>query len=308
MGSAMRISGGIATAAVMMTGMAVAQPAYARQTVNVTCSAAALVTAVTAANTSGSGTLRLASRCNYALTTPMATGRGPDGLLITGNITIIGGRSTSITRSPAAAPFRIIEVAAGASLDLRNVFVTGGVASPTVPTNDTGGGILNSRGTLYLIQTTISGNSADSGGGISNDSGRVFVSRTRIENNTTSPGGGGGGGIYNDGHLTMRETLVRSNHANTNGGGIYNGQGGRLETFRVTLDRNTAGANGGGLYNNTDGRSVLQRTLVELNSAANGGGIFNAGVAGRVTLITSLVRTNTPNNCAPAGSVIGCTG
>jgi hypothetical protein len=306
MGSAMRISGGIGAAALtMMTGMAVAQPAHA-QTVNVPCSAAALVTAVTAANANGSTTLQLASNCNYLLTAPSAVGRGPDGLLITGHVRILGGHSTQISRSAAAAPFRIIEVAAGAVLDLRRVFVSGGLTDATVPTNDTGGGILASRGTVLLVRTTIFNNIADNGAGISNDSGRVIVSDSRIENNTTRLTGGGGGGIYNDGSLTIQRSLVRGNRANTNGGGIYNGQGGRAETFRVTFDRNFAGGLGGGLYNNVDGRLVLRRTLVELNTAANGGGVLNTGVVGRVTLVGSLIRNNAPNNCA--NSVLGCSG
>jgi hypothetical protein len=306
MGSAMRISGGIGTAVLMVTGMAVAQPAYARQTVNVPCSSPALVAAVNAANAVGSGTLLLASNCTYALTAPSATGRGPDGLLITGDLRILGGTSTTITRSAAAAPFRIIEVAAGASLDLRSLFVTRGLTDATVPTNDTGGGILNSRGTITLVQTTIQGNTADNGAGISNDSGRLNVANTLIQNNTTRTGGGGGGGLYNDGSLVIEISIIRGNRANTNGGGIYNGQGGQTQTFRTTFDQNTAGSTGGGLFNAADGRLTLERTLVELNTATNGGGIFNAGVTSRVSLITSLVRNNTPNNCAPPGSVAGC--
>jgi hypothetical protein len=308
MSSAMRICGGIGTAVLMITGAAVAQPAYARQTVNVPCSTQALIAAVTAANAVGSGTLLLASNCNYALTLPSGAGRGPDGLLITGSLRIVGGTSTTISRSAAAPPFRIIEVAAGAGLDLRNVFVVGGLTDATVPANDTGGGILNSRGTIVLSRTTITGNTADNGAGISNDSGRVTISDTLIQNNTTRAGGGGGGGIYNDGSLAIQFSIVRANRANTNGGGIYNGQGGRTDTFRTTFDLNTAGATGGGLFNAADGRLVLERTLVELNTATNGGGIFNAGVPSRVSLITSVVRANTPNNCAPAGSVPGCAG
>ena len=304
----MRISSGIGTAVLMITGMAVAQPAYARQTVNVPCSTPALIAAVNAANAFGSGTLLLASNCNYALTAPSATGRGPDGLRITGNLRIIGGTSTTISRSAAAPPFRIIEVAAAAGLELRNTFVMGGLTDATVPTNDTGGGILNSRGTIMLVSTTISGNTADNGAGVSNDSGRVTVSETLIQNNATRTRGGGGGGLYNDGSLGIEFSIVRGNTANTNGGGIYNGQGGRTDMFRTTFDRNTAGATGGGLFNAVDGRLVLERTLVELNAATNGGGIFNAGVPSRVSLITSLVRFNTPNNCAPAGSVPGCVG
>ena len=308
MDSAMRISGGIATAAVMMTGMAVAQPAYARQTVNVPCSSPALVSAVNAANAVGSGTLLLASNCTYALTAPSGTGRGPDGLLITGSLNIIGGFSTRITRAVGAGSFRIIEVASGAALSLQNTFVSGGLTDNTTPANDTGGGILNSRGFLQLYHTTITGNVADNGAGISNDSGRLIVLNTLVQSNTTRTAGGGGGGIYNDGSNTIQNSIIRNNHANTNGGGVYNGQGGRTEAISTTIDRNEAGANGGGIYNAADGRLILNHTLVNLNTAASGGGVFNAGLASRITTIVSLIINNTPNNCAPPGSVTGCAG
>jgi predicted outer membrane repeat protein len=305
----MRRSNGVATAMLILAGIpAMAPAAQARQVTRVPCSTAALVSAVAAANAAGTGTLELASSCNYALTAPSGIGRGPDGLLITGNIAIIGGNSTHIMRSPSAPLFRLIEVASGAVLNLRNVFVSGGHANGTVPANDTGGGILNSRGTLELVRTTVSGNIADSGAGVSNDSGRAIVENTLVTGNSTSPSGGGGGGFYNDGSLTIEVSELRGNHANTNGGGVYNGQGGRIETFRVTFDRNTAGSDGGALYEAGDGRAVLERTLVEDNTAASGGGIFNAGVWSRVSMLDSLIHTNTPNNCAPGGSISGCVG
>jgi hypothetical protein len=306
MGSAMRISGGIVTAAVMMTGMAVAQPAYARQTVQVPCSASALVSAVNAANTAGSGTLLLASNCNYALTAASGTGRGPDGLLITGRLRIIGGVSTRISRPVnAATNFRIIEISSGAWLFLENAFVSGGLTDPTVPGNDTGGGILNSRGTLELFRTTIENNTADNGAGISNDSGRLVVEASDVRNNSTRARGGGGGGIYNDGSNTIRDTIIRSNTANTNGGGLYNGQGGRTEAIGTTIDGNTAGANGGGVFNAADGRLIFATTLIDRNIAANGGGLFNAGIPSDVNGGADLITNNTPNNCAPPGSVTG---
>jgi hypothetical protein len=307
MGSAIRVSGGIAAATLMMTGMAVAQPAYARQTVHVPCNTAALIAAVNGVNSIGSGTLLLASNCDYVLTTASGTGRGPDGLLITGDIAIIGGNSTRITRSAAAPAFRVMEVTSGASLDLRNVFVSGGLTDNTTPINDSGGGILNSRGTIRLFRTTISGNTADNGAGISNDSGRLVINSTLIQNNTTRTGGGGGGGLYNDGSVSTYNTIIRGNRANTNGGGIYNGEGGRAELNRTTVDHNTAGANGGGIYNAADARLILRRTLVQLNTATSGGGIFNAGVPSRVALNNSLIQNNTPNNCVPLGSLFGCT-
>lgn len=306
MGSARGISRGIATVAAMVTATAAAQPAYARQTVAVPCSASALITAVNSANAFGSGTLVLASNCDYVLTAPSATGRGPDGLLITGRLNIIGGVSTRISRPASAAPFRVIEVASGASLLLRNVFVSGGLTDDTVPTNDTGGGILNSRGALTLDRVTLENDTADSGAGLSNDSGAVRLANTLVQNNATRAGGGG---VYNDGTLTTTGSIIRLNRANTNGGGIYNGQGGRLLTFSTTIERNTAGGSGGGgIFNAADGQSILSRTLVRLNAATNGSGIFNAGMPSRMTPSVSVIRSNTPNNCNPGGAVPGCVG
>lgn len=215
----------------------------------VPCSTAALVAAVNAANAFGSGTLELASNCDYALAAPSGTGRGPDGLLINGRLRLIGGVSTRISRSASAATnFRIIEVAAGASLFLENAFVSGGLTDATVPGNDTGGGILSSRGIVELFRTTIEKNTADSGAGISNDSGRLIVLDTLVHDNSTRVQGGGGGGIHNDGSNTIENSIIRSNTANTSGGGLYNGQGGRTDTIRATIDRNTAGTNGGGVF------------------------------------------------------------
>jgi hypothetical protein len=310
MRSGTRRFGGTAAVVLALAGVpATASAAPARATVRVSCSTASLVAAINAANTADSGTLLLASRCTYLLTAAAGAGRGPDGLpVITGHLRIFGGTSTRIARSSTAAPFRILEVAAGASLRLERVHVSGGNADATVPTNDTGGGILNSRGTIVLDRVTVTGNTADSGAGISNDSGRLTVAETLLDANTTRAGGGGGGGLYNDGALLVEFSLLRANHANTNGGGIYNGQGGETQTFRTTIEGNTATALGGGLFNAADGRLYLENTLVDRNTAANGGGIFNAGLRSRVTLVSSSVRANAPNNCAPAGSVARCTG
>jgi hypothetical protein len=135
MRSGTRRIGGTAAAILVLAGIpATASAAHARQAVSVSCSTASLITAINTANTAGSGTLLLASHCTYLLTTANGVGRGPDGLpLITGNLSLIGGNSTTIARSSTAAAFRIVEVAAGASLGLRNLFISGGNASATVP-------------------------------------------------------------------------------------------------------------------------------------------------------------------------------
>jgi hypothetical protein len=311
MGSVTRTAGGIAAAMLIQAGLAAApSAAYAEPVVNVGCGptkSTDLINAINAANTAGAGTLRLASSCNYILTAPamqvLPTTRGPDGLpIISGNISLIGGRSTRISRPSTAAPFRIVEVAAGAVLSVRNIFISGGASGA-----NTGGGILNARGNVLLTHTTVTDNTADNGAGISNDSGRMTLIKTLVSSNTAL--GGGGGGAYNDGWLNLRLSRFTGNSANTSGGGIYNGQiGGRTEAFRTTIDGNTARASGGGIFNASDARLALARTLVKRNTANNGGGIFNAGIANRVSFIDNLVILNTPNNCAPPNSVPGCKG
>src|SRR5207245_1903011 len=61
-----------------------------------------------------------------------------------------------------------------------------------------GGGIDNEYGTLTVIDSVFSGNSADAGGGISNHSGTVAVSGSTFAGNTA---GVSGAAIFNDGTL-----------------------------------------------------------------------------------------------------------
>ena len=281
--------------------VAAPSPAHALSSlVTVSCNTPALIAAINAANAASAQTLRLAANCTYDLTAPAQTGtRGPDGLpIITGNITL-EGRNTTIRRN-AVALFRIVEVAAGATLNLRGITITGGDAGA-----DTGGGILNARGSVLLFRSLVFGNTADSGGGISNDSGSVRLVSSTVRNNSTGTGGGGGG-IYNDGFLSVRFSRINSNRANTNGGGIFNELGGRAFLFRSDVIGNLAVVNGGGIYNGVGG--TVRGTLVRIsfNGAANGGGVFNAANAGTVRFFLSAVTQNNPNNCVPLGTVQGC--
>src|SRR5207245_427241 len=81
-----------------------------------------------------------------------------DGLPpVTGNLVILGGGGTTISRSATAA-FRIFEVAPGGTLTLANVTVANG-------SGFFGGGILD-EGTLALRNDRLTGNTALNGGGL----------------------------------------------------------------------------------------------------------------------------------------------
>jgi hypothetical protein len=106
-----------------------------------------------------------------------------------------------------------------------------------------GGGIRSLGGTLDVLRSTVSGNSALAGGGIFIDSGRVTVARSTLNGNVAR--GGNGGGIFNDsGRVTVAQSTLSGNVARGgNGGGILNGKT-VLTVLQVTFSGNSARAGG----------------------------------------------------------------
>lgn len=265
----------------------------AHKQINVPCSSPALINAVNTANALGvPTTIRIAAHCIYSVVTPgAATSALP---IITGNITIVGGPSSTIRRDAAAATsFRILDVAVGGTLSVRGIFILSG-------TSTTGGGIQNA-GSLTLDRVTLSGNTATTiGGAVANLAGATAViNRTVINGNAATTNGGG---VHNAGTLTVFESRLSGNNATVNGGGIHTETTGTTHLNQSTLDHNNAGTSGGGASNL--GTKTIDHTLIELNHAGtSGGGVFNGGSA---TLTTSIVRNNTPNNCFPLNTIPGC--
>jgi predicted outer membrane repeat protein len=107
--------------------------------------------------------------------------------------------------------------------------------------------------------------------------------------NGSYPPSGEGGGIRNQGSLTLVHTSVSGNKASY-GGGISNG--GSLVLENSSVANNTAGG-GGGIYNT--GTLVIQNSTVSGNHAtASGGGL------GRTAAASS---TRDPSRSFPAASV-----
>jgi predicted outer membrane repeat protein len=84
-----------------------------------------------------------------------------------------------------------------------------------------------------------------------------------------------GGGIFNDGMLTVQNSTFSGNSApSVAGGGIYNY--GTLTVQNSTFSDNSTIAEGGGIFN--DGTLTVQNSTFSGNSASfDGGGIFNDG-------------------------------
>ncbi|MGW2328762.1 right-handed parallel beta-helix repeat-containing protein [Streptomyces sp. NPDC001700] len=286
----------------------------------------ALRNAISQANTSG-GSITLAPRCTYTLTSP---DNPDDGLPeITGNVTI-SGRGATIRRAPDSTEnFRIFHVQFGGTLTLKSLTVSGG----RIADNNAGGGIWNS-GTLNLNSATIKRNLAGTGGGIHSPGGQLNLDRSTIERNTATHNGGGitngsnpifgrigsltmkggalrdnralsdsGGGLENLRSTTSLDSVLISGNTALHGGGIHQ-FGGTLHLTSTTVSHNIA-VTGAGLMSEFS-TPTLVRSLVTRNTAITaGGGIFNGASSG-VTLTDSKVIRNAPDNCSPEGSVPGC--
>lgn len=223
------------------------------------------------------------------------------------NLTIIG---TGSGTNPAADTIldaeqdgRVLVVASGASVEIRNLRITGGLQEGgSVP--EIGGGIRNT-GALTLLGVSVTGNK-DSG--ISN-SGVLFLGADTFVTGNTSAYAGGGIVNGSAGVLTLRGNSHVDNNTQTRtdsagGGGILSVGSLTMEPGS-TVSNNTAGSWGGGIRI-TEGTATLQAgSVVTGNKAQTGGGIQSVG--GPVTIAaTNIVTGNTPNNCSPA--IANCIG
>jgi CSLREA domain-containing protein len=112
---------------------------------------------------------------------------------------------------------------------------------------------------------------ASSGGGVRND-GTLTVTNSTFSDNS-APSGGSGGGISNaSGALTVTNSTFSGNTANF-GGGILNSSG-TLTIANSTFSGNPA--TGGGVYN-VGGTATLRNTIVANSGSNCGGAIINGG-------------------------------
>ncbi len=130
------------------------------------------------------------------------------------------------------------------------------------------------------------GYSKDNGGGIYNE-GILSMNNSYIEHNQ----GNNGGGIYNTGTLTMSHCYIEHNQGN-NGGGIYNT--GTVTLTNCTIDNNL-GANG---PDGPNGDGASQSALPGDNGGS-GGGIYNTET---LTITNCYIDNNAAGNGGKGGN------
>jgi hypothetical protein len=191
----------------------------------------------------------------------------------------------------------------------KNITLQGEDASSTIIQ---GGGpvvTINSGVTASIQNVTIAGGAnATFGGGILNQ-GTLTVSNGAISGNGTCQGGLGvkclGGGGYNTGTLTVRNSTISGNTA-SNGAGIYN-NGGTLTLTNSTVNSNTVPGSGGGIYNTGGaGRLTVSNSTFSGNAGVNGGGIYNYVSA--ATLTNSTISGNSAPNSGVGGGIFNLQG
>jgi len=148
--------------------------------------------------------------------------------------------------------------------------------------------------TVAISGLTIENGLAKAGGGIHNE-GALTLTNITVSGNTSA--GGVGGGINNyGGTLTLTNSTVSGNtSAGSYGGGIANGAATLILTNSTVSGNTSSNSDGGGIGN--QGIATVTNSTVSGNTAwGNGGGIANGSGftgGGTVTLINSTVSGNT---------------
>jgi hypothetical protein len=166
---------------------------------------------------------------------------------------------------------------------------------------------IGSGQTVKVTGVTITGGDEVHGGGIDNE-GKLTLKDSAVSGNIAQRGGG----IYNTGSLTLNDSTISENIAATHGGGLGGGifnAGGSVTLNDSTVSHNEAeGGFGGGISNEGGGTVTLNNSTVSDNAAmlaGDGGGIYNEG---KLTLNNSTVSDNTAGDGGGVyneGQVIG---
>lgn len=206
-------------------------------------------------------------------------------------------------------PLRFFHVAAGGDLTLSNVWLTDAGDVNGAPLRINGGAIYN-RGRVAVYHSFIARSSGERGGVLYNAAGASalfqYVYTTPLSmagppQPITAPPPSLGGGVFNAGTLTVRNSWIRENVATNEGAGIYNDVGGTVEILQSSLASNKViGASGvrpgGGLANH--GTATLTNVSIGDNDAAVGAAAANYGA---MTLShVTIAENSTSGNGASA--------
>lgn len=170
------------------------------------------------------------------------------------------------------------------------VTIVASTIARNVMTTGDGGGVFNeNQGVVTILDSTISDNSVTGVGGVS----------------------GLGGGIYSNStnsRVTVVNTTISGNYAQSNGGGTYNSNASTMTLQHVTVAGNTADLQGGGIFavatTNVQGSVIADNAANHpVNPQQHDCGGFPAAVTSFVDQGGNLVSTANGGAC-PAGFAV----
>ena len=247
-------------------------------------------------------------------------------LTINDDLTLTGG-GASTTTIDANGLNRVIfigEVPNTPEVEINGVTITGGVAT-------NGAGIRLFGGQLVLRKSVVAGNNAfseamfpGSGGGMRIETGgAAFVEETTFRDNVAQNFdnmGGSGGGIWNEGVLTLHKSTIGPDNT-VEGGGAGSGSQpavgagigglGSMLVVNSTISGNTVldgiDGRGGGIFFGGSGGVIGNSTLVE-NTVEGQGGAGGNIAAGDVTLGHTLLAGGVAASGANCGTPLTSAG
>jgi hypothetical protein len=236
-------------------------------------SVAQLVSDIDAANAAGgANTITLAAGTTFNLNAANNSVHGPTALpvIAAGNDLTILGNADTLQRSTAKGTpgFRFFDVAAGASLTLNGLTLSGGLALDSYSEGVAKGGGIRSQGTLSLNGVTVQNCTAQG----------EYLGEPAF-----------GGGIFSSGILTVTGSTIRNNQAlgtdgtsfgltagaggSAAGGGLYV-SGTSASLTNVTVDSNVARGGNGGSGGTAHVFNAVFHFPGGLGGGAAGGGIY----------------------------------
>ena len=263
LGSMVAVLALLATTLAMIVGGAA--PASAA-VINVTCPGDSLQTAITGA--SAGDTINVTGTCSEAID-------------INQNLTIVGSGAASAIIDATGKADSVIDITGGTAIEISGVTIRGGSISE-------GGGVnvFPNPVTVTLTNSVVTSNTATINGGAFWIRGTLNLVNTSVTNNVGGTGIGGAIYVSSSGGphtVNLTDSTISGNSVNGNGGGIAIQSASTLNVTRSTFSNNKAdadlagGGDGGSIHNTPGGTVTITNSTIgktgNPNTAANGGGI-----------------------------------
>lgn len=207
-------------------------------------------------------------------------------LVVANNVNIVGGGNVTIDGDNAT---RLLQFENGVDASLSGVTLTHGYVTGYSGAGDGAAAVVMNGANVNFSDVAFLDNNGSRGGALFVNSGAtVSVTTSVFDGNNANSGSFVGGGIENNGTLTLTSVTMTDNSA-CFGGGIFNSGG--LTVVGSTFAENYAACSGGGAIQT--GGSFSNATITNstfVNNSANGGGAIQTN--GSLILTNSTLTGN----------------